>query len=131
MNPRLNDSFKAHRDFEDVTSYENAESESAINKFIGGYKEQSHGQVMLPLLLANKDVKGKTLFFDEPEAGLSIRSQYKVMEHFRKLSKNNQLVIATHSPIFMEEVGEVYSLEHRKIISATDFINWQKGLLEI
>jgi predicted ATPase len=127
MNPRLEESYKAHRNFKSWREDDKAKVESAIDRFALGYNEQSHGQVMLPLLLANKDVKHKTLFFDEPEAGLSIRSQYKVLEHFRKLSKNNQLIIATHSPILIQEVGEVLSLEHRKWMKADEFIELQKN----
>lgn len=125
MNPRLNDSFKAHREFEDLKAYQKAEFEFVRDSLIRDDKHKSHGQVMLPLLTSNKDVVDKTIFIDEPEAGLSIRSQYKVLNHYKELSKNNQLVIATHSPILIQGVGEVYSLEHRKWMSADDFIKTQ------
>lgn len=126
MNPRLEDSYKAHRKFDNWRDDDKAKAEAAVDRFALDYNEQSHGQIMLPLLLANKNVKNKTLFFDEPEAGLSIRSQYKVLEHFKKLSKNNQLVIATHSIVLIKEIGEVYSLEHKKYMSADEFIETQK-----
>lgn len=125
MNPRLSDSFKAHKEFEDLKAYEKAEFEFVRDSLIRDDKHKSHGQVMLPLLTANKDTVDKTIFIDEPEAGLSIRSQYKVLNHYRELSKNNQLIIATHSPILIKEVGEVYSLEHRKWMSADEFIKSQ------
>lgn len=127
MNPRLEDSYKAHRKFSNWKDEDKAKADAAIDRLAFDYNEKSHGQVMLPLLLANKDAKNKTLFFDEPEAGLSIRSQYKVLEHFRKLAKKNQLVIATHSPIFMKEIGKVLSLEHKKWMSADEFIELQKN----
>jgi len=126
MNPRLEDSFKAHRDFNSVTEFEEAKSESLIDRFEFEFDKKSHGQAMLPLALANGKAKRKTIFIDEPEAGLSIRSQYKVLAHYKELSKNNQLVIATHSPIFMKEIGEVLSLEDRKWMSADEFIELQK-----
>lgn len=125
MNPRLESSFKAHREFKGADDYDSAKLKNVIDRVVGGYNQQSHGQIMLPLLLAKKDVKHKSIFIDEPEAGLSIRSQYKVLEHFRKISKNNQLIIATHSPILIKEVGEVYSLEHRKWMGADEFISSQ------
>ena len=126
MNPRLDESYKAHREFENWREEDKAKSEAAIDRFVHEYNEQSHGQVMLPLLLGMKKVKRKTLFIDEPEAGLSIRSQYKVLAHYKELAKDNQLVIATHSPIFMQEIGEVLSLEDRKWMSADGFIDLQK-----
>lgn len=125
MNPRLNDSFKAHREFEDLKAYQKAEFEFVRDSLIYDDKRKSHGQVMLPLLIGNKDVVDKTIFIDEPEAGLYIRSQYRVVNHYKELSKNNQLIIATHSPIIIKEVGEVYSLEHRKWMSADEFIKSQ------
>lgn len=126
MNPRLEDSFRAHRNFDSVTQFEKAKDQSLIDRFALELNVKSHGQAMLPLALAHKKAKRKTIFIDEPEAGLSIRSQYKVLAHYKELSKNNQLVIATHSPIFMQEVGKVLSLEHRKWMSADEFINLQK-----
>ncbi len=126
MNPRLTDSFKAHREFADVKSYEKAEFEFTRDSFIREDRYKSHGQVMLPLLLSTKNVKKKTIFIDEPEAGLSIRSQYKLLNHYRELSKNNQLIIATHSLVLIKEVGEVLSLEHKKWMSADEFIESQK-----
>jgi predicted ATPase len=126
MNPRLDESYKAHREFENWHQEDKAKADAAIDRLAHGYKEQSHGQIMLPLLLANKKLKRKTFFIDEPEAGLSIRSQYKVLNHYKELSKNNQLVIATHSPIFMKEIGEVLSLEHREWMPSDEFIELQK-----
>lgn len=125
MNPRLDDAFKANREFDGVASYEAAATDSLIRKFSESQYEKSHGQVMLPLIIGYKDVKDKTFFVDEPEAGLSIRSQYKVFNYYKELAKNNQLVIATHSPILIKEVGEVYSLEHRKWMSGDEFIQSQ------
>lgn len=125
MNPRLKDSFEAHRDFETVREAEKAEFDHAINSLLYDYKEQSHGQIMLPLIMAAKD-PDKTYFIDEPEAGLSIRSQYKIAEHFREMAKHGQLIVATHSMVIMEEFGEVLSLEHKKWMSTAEFVETQK-----
>src|SRR6185503_1344761 len=106
MNPRLEGAFRAHREFKSAKEYDAAEIDSAIDRMSGDYNGQSHGQVMLPLLMAAKE-KGVTYFIDEPEAGLSIRSQYKVFEHYKELAKDNQLIIATHSIVFIQEHGKV------------------------
>ena len=89
---------------------------------------ESHGETLLPFLTGLKKFKNRLIFLDEPEAGLSIRSQYKVAELLLHLAaKNgNQLFIATHSPIFMETVNDVLSLEHKKWMLTKDFINTQK-----
>ena len=40
--------------------------------------------------------------FDEPEAALSISSQFKMLVRMKELAdKNSQFIIATHSPILM------------------------------
>ena len=126
MNPRLLDSFKAHRKFKGVTDYDKAEFQSTIDRLVNDYDIKSHGQVMLPLILSTSNESGKSIFIDEPESGLSIRSQYTIAKHFKEISKNNQLIIATHSIILMQEVGEVYSLEDRVWMKSEEFIEKQK-----
>jgi predicted ATPase len=125
MNPRLADSFKAHQDFKSVNEYQKAESDAVIQRLGNGYNEQSHGQVMLPLLLTKKE-KGLTYFIDEPEAGLSIRSQYELLKHIKEVGKDTQLIIATHSLVLIQEIGEVLSLEHKRWMPSQEFIESQK-----
>jgi len=84
----------------------------------------SHGEMIKPLVLSMKNIKNKVVFIDEPESGLSIRTQYKVLRAIKK--SKSQLVIATHSPILMEGVGTVFNLETREWMSAKDFISTQK-----
>jgi predicted ATPase len=128
MNPRLKDSFEAHRKFEDFGSlggYQKAELDSAIFRFETGINQQSHGEVILPLILSSTE-KGLTYFVDEPEAGLSIRSQYKIAEHFKELAKYSQLFVATHSLVLMETAKKVLSLEHKRWMPTQEFIESQK-----
>lgn len=125
MNPRRLDSHKHTRpDFMSIMEADKHEANTAIKHFVEDYGRKSHGQVMLPFLMDVNET-GKTIFVDEPESGLSLRSQNKLWEHFKKLSQNNQLIIATHSQIFMEKQGEVLSLEHRKWMGANAFIRTQ------
>jgi predicted ATPase len=126
MNPRRLDAFKHNRpDFMSIMEMENHETRSAANYMKNDYGRKSHGQVMLPFLTDIKE-NGKTLFIDEPEAGLSIRSQNKLWKHFKRLEKNNQLIIATHSQVFMEKAKEVLSLEHKKWMKTPEFLISQK-----
>lgn len=126
MNPRLNDSWSSHREFRGEDEYERAKFEHDRDSLIYDYKYQSHGQIMLPLILAQKKIKGKTILIDEPEAGLSIRSQYKVLEHYKQLAEKNQLIIATHSLVLISEIGEVLSLEDKMWMTSDKFIYTQK-----
>lgn len=126
MNPRLKNSWEAHREFKSKNEYEMAEFEHGRDSLIYDYNYQSHGQIMLPLILAQKKIKGKTILIDEPEAGLSIRSQYKVLEHYKQLAEKNQLIIATHSLVLISEIGEVLSLEDKMWMTSDEFIYTQK-----
>lgn len=125
MNPRLDSSFKAHKEFDTVTEYQQAEIDAVKTRLVYGLKEKSHGEVILPLILSSNE-KDVTYFIDEPEAGLSLKSQYKILKHFKEISKHSQLIIATHSLVLINSVDEVLSLEHKKWMSSKEFIKTQK-----
>lgn len=65
-----------------------------------------------------KDLENGIIILDEPCRGLSIPLQFKFLNLFSNLIlKGNQLIISTHSKIFMdyaERAGQIYSLEHLK-----------------
>jgi predicted ATPase len=90
-------------------------------------KFQSHGEALLPFILGLKEAKDTIIFIDEPEAGLSIRSQLKVVEAIKKAVSNGaQIVLSTHSYFIIQMDEEVLSLEHRKWMTSNDFIETQK-----
>jgi Predicted ATPase len=74
-----------------------------IKEYYGGKSlhEQSHGESFLALLMHR--LYGNGLYiFDEPEAALSINSQFKMLVRMKKLvDKNSQFIIATHSPVLL------------------------------
>lgn len=80
----------------------------------------SSGQANLIQFIGSKvvDAEKSLIILDEPCRGLSIKTQWKFLNLFIKLlSKDNQLIISTHSAIFMryaEVIGQLYSLEHLK-----------------
>jgi predicted ATPase len=90
----------------------------------------SHGEALLPYLLGLEEVEGiKVIFLDEPEASLSLRSQYEVVELIKKLlDKGDQLIIATHSTLLMEAFPDnIYSMEHRRWMKYKNFLKSQKS----
>lgn len=88
---------------------------------------KSHGQAMLPLVEACKTARDNIIFLDEPEAGLSVRSQYGVSNALQTaVSRGCQLFVATHSTILMELTENVFSLEHNQWMKTQDFIQSQK-----
>lgn len=87
----------------------------------------SHGQVMekftiSPLLKA----KDCVIFLDEPESGLSITNQFRLIEAINVAITNNcQIFIATHCYPLIESLN-VISLEHYKQMTGKEFINLVK-----
>lgn len=83
----------------------------------------SHGEILEkfiigPILKAKECV----ILLDEPESGLSITNQLKMIEAIKiAVDKNCQFFIATHCyPLI--EAFDVISLEHNKQMSGKDFI---------
>jgi Predicted ATPase len=84
---------------------------------------QSHGEVLAPFILKPlKSFKNTIIILDEPEAGLSIHNQYKVIDAIKVAVKNgNQLFIATHCyPLICR--NDVYSFDTFEKMSGTKFI---------
>ena len=84
----------------------------------------SHGEIIEsfvidPLLKA----KDSVIFIDEPESGLSITNQFKLISAINKAVKNGcQIFIATHCYPLIENYN-VISLEHLEQMSGKEFIN--------
>jgi predicted ATPase len=87
----------------------------------------SHGQAMLKMAKAMEAFKRSMILWDEPESGLSVRSQYALLDVIKTALKNrNQLVIATHSIPLIESQRCVYSMEHRAWMRNDEFLETQK-----
>lgn len=85
----------------------------------------SHGQALMPIYedLANdKKIKNYVIMFDEPETAMHISSIQKLIKMFKDMSKDNQLIIATHHPTIMLAFDEVYDLEKKKYVEAEKYL---------
>ncbi len=90
-------------------------------------KWSSHGEAMNAVLMSKLKSFQGILLIDEPESGLSIRSQFALADTFRAAQERGcQLIVATHSIILMEAAKDVYSLEHLRWMKADEFIATQK-----
>ena len=89
-----------------------------IKQYYGGKSlhEQSHGESFLALLI-NRLYGNGLYIFDEPEAALSINSQFKILVRMRELiDKDSQFIIATHSPILTAYPdADIYSITGKEI----------------
>lgn len=87
----------------------------------------SHGQTLLPMVVACEEADQIILFIDEPEAALSIRSQHRITKAILKAaSQNCQIFVATHSKILIESQENVFSLEHNQWLPNQEFLKSQE-----
>ena len=86
---------------------------------------QSHGEVLVKFTADRiKDAKNCILLLDEPECALSLNNQYKLINELKESVKRNvQVIVATHCLPLIESFDNVYSLEDRKWLKTTEFIN--------
>jgi len=90
-------------------------------------KFMSHGQTLLPMVEACKEMRGYILFLDEPEAALSIRSQIKVANAIAEAAKHNQVIACTHNPYIIRQARQVLDLERKMWTDAEEFIKYQEN----
>ena len=96
------------------------------NALVSRFK--SHGEILQDLIVEPlMKVKDCVILLDEPESGLSLTNQFKMIKAIKKAVKNNcQFFIATHCYPLIESFN-VISLEHSKQMSGIEFINKIKG----
>ena len=87
-------------------------------------KYQSHGEVLSVYSIdALKQAKDCVVLLDEPETALSVRNQFRLAnEAQRAVERNCQLFLSTHCIPLIESVDEVLSLDKKKWVSSTKFI---------
>jgi predicted ATPase len=93
-----------------------------------GSRFRSHGEVLQDFIFEPlKTAKNSVILLDEPESGLSITNQLKLIKAINHAVNNNcQLFIATHCYPLIEQFN-VISLEHKKQMKGIDFINLIKN----
>lgn len=81
---------------------------------------RSHGEAFMAIL--QKKLRGKGLYiFDEPEAALSPQRQLSALAIMHELVKDDsQIIMATHSPIFMAYPGAtLLSIDDGQLVEIT------------
>lgn len=120
------DSEKDNPRIKDTHSYSNPDGTSK-GIGVGGAiatRFMSHGEV-LERMVINPLSKAKDciIFLDEPESGLSITNQFRLIAAIKNAVQNRcQLFIATHCYPLIESFN-VFSLEDNKLMSGIKFIN--------
>lgn len=93
-----------------------------------GVRFSSHGEALLPIAKEIENFENTLILLDEPESSLSLRSQYTMIEIFKKcVERNNQLIIATHNLEFIKAFPDsILNLEKKKYVTPDQFVKSQK-----
>lgn len=88
----------------------------------------SHGEALLPIIKSSSTFKDRLVLIDEPEAGISLMNQKKILTAFRSaIRKNCQIIISTHSYFLIKSVKEVFDMETKKWMTSVSYL---KGIEE-
>lgn len=87
----------------------------------------SHGQVVQAIQgnvvgWAKKKEPSCVFLMDEPDTGLSPRSAYGLVKQLKQLARYHQILASVHNPLLIEAWPEVLSLEHRKWMTSSAFM---------
>ena len=83
----------------------------------------SHGEAMFPLIKACKEFKDIIIFIDEPESGISLKNQKKILNALRYTVRNGcQVIITTHSYVLIKGAKEVFSLDKKEWITSQEYL---------
>jgi predicted ATPase len=88
----------------------------------------SHGEAMLPLVLASKEFNDIVLIIDEPEAGISLQNQKKIFDTLQKICHENncQVIMTTHSYVMIKNIDKVFDMCTKKWITSEKYLKTLK-----
>ena len=83
----------------------------------------SHGEANRLLFNSLKSAANCIVMMDEPDMALSIRSCKVLVRRFKEIAdRSSQVIAAVHNMAVIKSFKEVYSLEHRRWMPSTEFI---------
>lgn len=83
----------------------------------------SHGQTLFPILEHIKEISNQLVLIDEPESGISLSNQIKLIEAMGIAIKNNcQIVLATHSYVFIRSAEKVFNLSTKRWVKSKTYL---------
>lgn len=70
----------------------------------------------------DEEYKGIVFAYDEPDHNLDFKNQVKLFEKLKEMSKDNQVIILTHSPVIMAKAGEVFDMETKQWVNSREYL---------
>jgi len=86
----------------------------------------SHGETARNVMKGIAELGRGIILLDEPDASLSLRSQFALARELREIGEHSQVLAAVHSATVIGEFPEVLSLEHRRWLPAAEFLASQR-----
>ena len=84
---------------------------------------KSHGEALFPIIDHCKTMENMIILLDEPDSGISIKNQKKLVESFNKAVKNNcQLIIVTHSYVLIKAYEDIFDMDIKKWLKSNDYL---------
>jgi predicted ATPase len=84
--------------------------------------EESHGETTRGVFENFLHATQSLIVFDELETALSLKAQYEYWVKLKKLSENNQIIMITHSKVFMEEAEELFDMESKGWMKTSEYL---------
>lgn len=84
------------------------------------WSAESHGETREGVLLGIFSLDFDILILDEPEQGLSLKNQKKYLNKLKEIGKD--IIIITHSKIFVENTEQIFDIESMKWISSEIYL---------
>jgi predicted ATPase len=83
----------------------------------------SHGQTLFPILEHIKEISNQLVLIDEPESGISLSNQVKLLEAMDIAIKNScQIVLATHSYVFIRSAEKVFNISTKRWVKSKTYL---------
>lgn len=67
--------------------------------------------------------EGIVFIYDELDHNLDFKNQVKMFEMLKNLSKKNQVIIVTHSPVVIAQTGEVFDMENKTWVNSKEYLS--------
>lgn len=91
------------KDAKSLPLFENFSGEKVdINALSSGEKQLFLRTLSLKML----EPKNSIILIDEPELSLHPKWQQQILEVYKRIGENNQIIIATHSPLILENIDK-------------------------
>lgn len=70
----------------------------------------------------NSKYRGYVFMYDEPDHNLDFKNQVKIFNRLKKLAKDNQVIVATHSPVIIAKAKEVFDMESKQWVNSKEYL---------